>query len=71
MKFRIYTQNDCPHCHAAIRLLSQQQHEFECYALDKQPELLTEIKNTYRWQTVPLIVEITQGQEKFIGASRT
>jgi hypothetical protein len=35
--------------------------------LDQQPELLTEIKRTYRWETVPLVVEITEGQEKFIG----
>ncbi len=67
MKFRLYTRTTCPHCHAAIRLLSEGQHEFECWALDQQPELLTEIKNTYNWQTVPLVVEITEGQEKFIG----
>jgi glutaredoxin len=35
--------------------------------LDKQPELLNEIKTTYRWETVPVVVEITEGQEKFIG----
>jgi len=67
VKFRLYTRTSCPHCHAAIKLLSEKQHEFECYGLDKQPELLTEIKNTYNWQTVPLVIEITSGQEKFIG----
>jgi glutaredoxin len=35
--------------------------------MDQQPELLTEIKQTYRWETVPVVVEITAGQEKFIG----
>jgi|TARA_R100000995_G_C3420480_1_gene93667 glutaredoxin len=67
MKFRLYTKSDCPFCKAAISLLAENQKEFECYALDKQPELLTEIKNTYRWETVPVVIEITQGQEKFIG----
>lgn len=67
MKFRIYTKADCPYCDMAIRLLAEHQKEFECYSLDKQPELLTEIKNTYGWKTVPVIVEITAGQEKFIG----
>jgi glutaredoxin len=51
----------------AVRLLAEHQKEFECYALDNQPKLLTEIKNTYRWETVPVVVEITAGQEKFIG----
>ncbi len=67
MKFRLYTKTSCPYCHAAIKLLTEGQHEFECYGLDQQPELLTEIKKTYNWQTVPLVVEITAGKEKFIG----
>ena len=67
MKFRLYTKTSCPYCHAAIKLLSENQYDFECYGLDKQPKLLTEIKETYKWETVPLVVEITEGQEKFIG----
>ena len=51
----------------AIQLLSENQKEFECYSLDQQPELLNEIKSTYNWKTVPVIIEITEGQEKFIG----
>jgi glutaredoxin len=67
MKFRLYTKADCPYCQMAIRLLADSQKEFECYALDNQPQLLNEIKDTYRWETVPVVVEITAGQEKFIG----
>tara|TARA_R100000808_G_C2106331_1_gene121810 strand:- start:541 stop:798 length:258 start_codon:yes stop_codon:yes gene_type:complete len=67
MKFRLYTKADCPYCHAAIALLAERQKEFECYGLDKQPELLNEIQSTYNWRTVPVVVEITAGQEKFIG----
>ena len=67
MKFRLYTKSDCPYCHMAIRLLAEHQKEFESYSMDQQPELLTEIKQTYRWETVPVVVEITAGQEKFIG----
>ena len=51
----------------AVRLLAENQKEFECYGMDQQPELLTEIQDTYNWRTVPVIVEITEGQEKFIG----
>ena len=67
MKFRLYTKADCPYCHAAIALLAERQKEFECYGLVKQPELLNEIQSTYNWRTVPVVVEITAGQEKFIG----
>ena len=67
MKFRLYTKADCPFCHAAIALLTENEKEFECYGMDRQPELLNEIQSTYNWQTVPVVVEITEGQEKFIG----
>jgi len=67
MKFRLYTKIDCPYCHMAVRLLAEHQKEFECYAMDTKPELLNEIKGTYRWETVPIVIEITEGQEKFIG----
>ena len=67
MKFRVYTKMDCPFCQAAVSLLAEHQKDFECYALDSQPELLNEIKKTYNWKTVPLVIEVTEGQEKFIG----
>ena len=67
MKFRLYTKTACPYCQMAVRLLAESQKDFECYALDNQPKLLNEIKSTYNWKTVPVVVEITEGQEKFIG----
>ncbi len=67
MKFRLYTKSDCPYCQMAIHLLTENEKEFECYALDAQPHLLTEIQSTYRWETVPVVIEITEGKEKFIG----
>jgi len=67
MKFRLYTKIDCPYCQMAVRLLAEHQKDFECYALDNQPQLLNEIKQTYRWETVPVVIEVTEGHEKFIG----
>ena len=67
MKFRLYTKRNCPYCQMAMNLLAEKQKEFECYALDSQPELLQEIQTTYRWKTVPVVVEITEGRERFIG----
>jgi len=51
----------------AVSLLAEKQKEFECFALDTKPGLLNEIKQTYQWETVPIVVEITEGHEKFIG----
>ena len=67
MQFRLYVKADCPYCHMAMKLLAEHEKQFECFALDAQPKLLAEIKKTYRWDTVPVVVEITEGQEKFIG----
>ncbi len=67
MKFRLYTKKNCPYCQMAVQLLAEHKKEFECYAMDGQPKLLNEIKTTYRWETVPVVVEITEGKEKFIG----
>jgi glutaredoxin len=67
MKFRLYTKSNCPYCHAAMSLLAEHKKDFECYGLDKQPELLNEIQTTYNWKTVPVVIEITEGSEKFIG----
>lgn len=67
MKFRLYTKTSCPYCQMAIQLLTEHQKDFECFALDSKPQLLNEIKSTYNWNTVPVVVEITPGNEKFIG----
>jgi hypothetical protein len=47
-----------------MQLLAQHQKEFELYGLDQQPELLNEIQSTYNWRTVPVVVEITEGQDR-------
>lgn len=41
--------------------------EYECHALDSQPQLLQEVKNKHNWRTVPMVFEVTNGQEIFIG----
>ncbi len=36
-------------------------------SLDGNPLHLTEVKRRYSWDTVPLILEVGGGSEKFIG----
>ncbi len=66
-KFKLYTKNSCPYCHAAVRLITESQCGYECHSIDAQPELLTEVKRKYNWKTVPIVLEITDEGEKFIG----
>ena len=67
MKFKLYTKTTCPFCHSAQLLLAENNISYECHSLDDRPQLLTEIKEKNNWQTVPLVFDITDGQEKFIG----
>tara|TARA_Y100000592_G_scaffold87959_1_gene143121 strand:+ start:622 stop:891 length:270 start_codon:yes stop_codon:yes gene_type:complete len=66
-KFKLYTTTSCPYCHSAIRLIAENKMSYECHSLDNQPDLLMEVKNKYNWRTVPIIFEIINGEEKFIG----
>ena len=66
-KFKLYTTTSCPYCHAATKLIAENKMEYECHALDSQPQLLQEAKNKHNWRTVPMVFEVTNGQEIFIG----
>ena len=43
-KFKLYTTTTCPYCHAAVKLISENNMSY-----------------------VPMVFEMTGGQEKFIG----
>mgnify|MGYP003973881983 CR=1 FL=1 len=65
--FRVYTRVSCPYCRMAKDLLDNAGVIYECLSLDAQPELLQEIKSKHNWRTVPMVFEIKDGSEKFIG----
>ena len=44
-KFKLYTMTSCPYCHAAIKLIAENKMDYECHALDNQPQLLQEVKS--------------------------
>ena len=66
-KFKLYVTNTCPYCHMASKLIADKGMIYECHALDNQPKLLQEVRSRYNWRTVPMVLEVTGGQEKFIG----
>ncbi len=57
----------CPYCHMAKDLLDKSGAIYECHSLDAQPGLLQEIKSKHNWRTVPMIFEVKDGIEKFVG----
>jgi len=66
-KFKIFSKGACPYCVAAVQLCEEKGISYEKISLDGSPELLLEMSNTYKWKSVPMIVEVAGGGEKFIG----
>jgi glutaredoxin 3 len=55
-KFTVYTKDPCPYCVRAIRLLKELNLPFVEIDLTDRADELMELKKTYGWQTVPLIL---------------
>ena len=66
MKFRLLTMPGCPYCVAAMRLLEEKDISFEVQKCDMDAELLLEHQKEKNWNTVPMIFEVSDG-ENFIG----
>ena len=68
MKYKIYATSQCPFCTMAKSMLERKGYDFEYIILEAGSEIITEIKNITRQQTVPLIFEVDDDNvEKFIG----
>ena len=66
--YHIYTLVDCPACKRAIKLLQEKKENFAVTVLDNDQERLSDLKEEYCWQTVPIIVGKTEeDKELFLG----
>lgn len=65
--YKIFSKKSCPYCVAAIQLCEEKGVVYQRVSLDGNPHLLTEVRKKYSWDTVPLILEVGGGIEKFIG----
>ena len=66
--YQIYTLVDCPACKRAVNLLKEKKENFSVTVLDNDQERLTELKEEYCWNTVPIIVGKTEeNKELFLG----
>ena len=65
--FEIYAKLDCPYCKKAINLLSLKGWHFIVIIVDKNPEFLQRIKETWNWPTTPIILSELDGTKSLIG----
>tara|TARA_Y100000592_G_scaffold16371_1_gene24281 strand:- start:13025 stop:13300 length:276 start_codon:yes stop_codon:yes gene_type:complete len=68
-RYIIYTLSDCNFCSSTKELLTEQGTEFYEFNLDNDTEFLSEVKEFYNHNTVPIIVEndVETGETSFIG----
>jgi len=57
-RYILYVRNGCPFCTKAAQLLKGKNKEFSTLDLKKRPKVLNELKDIYRWTTVPMIFEV-------------
>ena len=67
MKYKIYATVDCRYCTMAKKLLESKEIEFEYLTMPASSPIMEEIKTWTGQMTVPLIFEVTDNRERFIG----
>ena len=66
-KYKIYATETCPYCHMAKELLDNEKIEHEYLTLEASSPIMEEIKTWTGQMTVPLIFEVVNNRETFIG----
>ena len=67
-RFHLIVKSDCPWCEKAQSLLGENNYRYDVDVMDKEPELLLEIKKSLGFKTVPMIWEIDYlGSRTFVG----
>ena len=64
----LWTKRDCEWCAKAIGLLSEKTISHTVFTMDEQQDLLKEVKENFKWKTVPIVLEVSSnGQTNFVG----
>lgn len=68
-RYIVYGRETCPYCRMAIDLLTEKEKESVFFDFSEDPEAITEAKNFYSFETVPIILENNKssGNTKLIG----
>ena len=66
--YLVYALGTCSYCIEAIKLLEKNGYQYSLTLLDNCPEHRKFLKDKYKWDTVPMIVEKKlDGSEVFVG----
>tara|TARA_R110002110_G_scaffold191450_1_gene399622 strand:+ start:124 stop:378 length:255 start_codon:yes stop_codon:yes gene_type:complete len=66
--YKVYIKKDCSFCDKTLKLLDKKRQEYIVNIMDHNEELLSEVKDTWGWETVPIIIEISERRGfNFIG----
>ena len=65
--FIIYGKKNCGFCSKAVKLLQSQGFDFIYTSMDNRPEELVEMALKHKHNTVPLIIQVVEGEPIFIG----
>ena len=67
-QYHLYIKNTCSFCQEALKLLDKHGLQYTATMVDGNEDLLTEVKNKYDWETVPIILELSQVEgARFVG----
>lgn len=67
-EYVLYIKKKCPYCVKAVQLLKEKNINFRIISFDNRPKVLAELKDIYRWKTVPMIFErLNENSFKLIG----
>jgi glutaredoxin len=65
--YSIYTKQACIFCKKTLELLEKQGKEYVVIECTEKSKNLKSVQETYRWETVPIIFHIRDGEKYFIG----
>lgn len=63
----VYGKKKCNYCNRAIALLQSRGLNFTYFSMDDTEDELLSLFTTYDWRTVPLVIEVKNSDNKFIG----
>ena len=68
MKYIVFTRDDCPYCDDTIDLLKKHELNYRMvrFAHD-QRHLLDDVKRSFDWPTVPIVMAKDENKIDFIG----
>jgi len=63
----IYGKKLCNYCNKVVSLLQREGLAFTYFPMDNKPEELVSLSTIYNWRTVPLVIEVKDSDNNFIG----